>query len=176
MAPLIKTTLLFLYLALVLPLPVLAPSELKLWLLSATVFGFLLVLALVSEEVQLSASSLKVGYPIWCRWLLRRGWQVSLNEIKALVPVSTSQAGYVYYLRTTSGSFLLPQRVANFTELIAKLQQATGINTSSVQRLTPPWTYQLLATLSGLMLIAELFTAWFQGLGWNLILGGALNG
>ena len=110
----------------------------KLWLLSATVFGFLLVLALVSEEVQLSSSSLKVGYPIWCHWLLRRGWQVSLNEIKALVPVSTSQAGYVYYLRTTSGSFLLPQRVANFTELLAKLQQATGINTSSVQRLTPP--------------------------------------
>ena len=79
MAPLIKTTLLFLYLALVLPLPVLAPSELKLWLLSATILGFLLVLALVSEEVQLSSSSLKVGYPIWCHWLLRRGWQVSLN-------------------------------------------------------------------------------------------------
>ena len=66
--------------------------------------------------------------------------------------------------------------MANFTELLAKLQQATGINTSSVQRLTPPWTYQLLAALSGLMLIAELFTAWFQGLGWNLILGGAING
>ena len=82
----------------------------------------------------------------------------------------------MYYLRTKDASFLLPQRVANFSELLANLQQTTGINTSSVQRLTPPWTYQLLAVLSVLMLTAELLSAWFQGLSWQLVLGGGIKG
>ena len=176
MAPLIKYTLLILYLALVLPLPVLAPIAIKYWLLAATLLGFLLVLALVSEEVQLDSNSLKVSYPSWCRWFMRSGWQLPLADIKALLPVATSQAGRVYYLRTKDASFLLPQRVANFPELLANLQRATGINTSSVQRLTPPWTYQLLAVLSALLLAAELLSAWFQGLSWQLVLGGGING
>ncbi|NBP98712.1 MAG: hypothetical protein EBU51_03865 [Synechococcaceae bacterium WB6_3A_227] len=80
MAPLIKYTLLILYLALVLPLPVLAPIAIKYWLLAATLLGFLLVLALVSEEVQLDSNSLKVSYPSWCRWFMRRGWQLPMGR------------------------------------------------------------------------------------------------
>ncbi len=54
MAPLIRFTLISLYLALVLPLPVLAPTELQAWLWAALPLGLVLILALVSEQVELS--------------------------------------------------------------------------------------------------------------------------
>ena len=76
MAPLIRFTLVSLYFALVFPLPWLAPSNLQPWLIGALPVGFLLVWALVSEEVSLNEAGLQVGYPRWCSWLLRRGWSL----------------------------------------------------------------------------------------------------
>ena len=35
-------------------------------------------------------------------------------------------------------------------------RSATGVDTGAVGRLTPAWTYQLLALLSGLLLVGEL--------------------
>jgi hypothetical protein len=50
----------------------------------------------------------------------------------------------------------LPQRIARFDDFLMRFAAATGIDTSSVERLTPAWTYQLLAVLSLLMLTGEL--------------------
>ena len=44
----------------------------------------------------------------------------------------------------------------HFEDFLVRFSQASGLETSSVQRLTPPWTYQLLAVSSGLMLTIEL--------------------
>lgn len=63
MAVLIRFTLLGLYLALVLPLPLLAPEPLKLTLLLASIAGLVLVLAITSEQVELDAQGLRVGHP-----------------------------------------------------------------------------------------------------------------
>jgi len=100
MAPLIRFTLLGLYLALVVPLPPLAPVPLRLPLLLAVLAGLLLVLALTSERVELDAQELRVGHPPWCAWLLRRGRQLPWSRIVALTPVTTSQGGRVYYVRS----------------------------------------------------------------------------
>ncbi|MBM5795057.1 MAG: hypothetical protein FJ049_02890, partial [Cyanobacteria bacterium M_surface_7_m2_037] len=63
MAPLIRFTLISLYLALVLPLPLLAPAELQPWLWTALPLGLAVILALVSEQVELSESGIRVGHP-----------------------------------------------------------------------------------------------------------------
>jgi hypothetical protein len=158
MAPLIRFTLIGLYLALVLPLPVLAPSGLAVILLIALALGMVVVLALTSEIVQLDTEVISVGYPTWCRWLLRRGWSLRLDHVGGLTPVGTSQGGRVFYVRQQGGgqAFLLPQRIARFDDFLMRFAAATGIDTSSVERLTPAWTYQLLAVLSLLMLTGEL--------------------
>nr|MCU0528222.1 hypothetical protein [Cyanobium sp. Prado107] len=52
--------------------------------------------------------------------------------------------------------FLLPQRVARFEAFLERLSQETGLDTSGIGRISPPWTYRLLALLSGLMLAGEL--------------------
>lgn len=159
MAPLIRFTLISLYLALVLPLPVLAPTELQAWLWAALPLGLVLILALVSEQVELSDSGIRVGHPAWCGWLLRRGWQLNWDQITGLTPVATSQGGRVFYVRTKDGSaYLLPQRVQAFEEFLSRFNQASGLDTSSIGRISPPWTYQLLAVICGVMLAAE--TAW----------------
>jgi hypothetical protein len=156
MAPLIRFTLISLYLALVLPLPLLAPSELQGWLWAALPLGLVLILALVSEQVELSDSGIRVGHPAWCSWLLRRGWQLQWDAITGLTPVATSQGGRVFYVRTQEGSaYLLPQRVQAFEVFLSRFSQHTGLDTSSIGRISPPWTYQLLAALCGLGLAAE---------------------
>jgi hypothetical protein len=163
MAPLIRGTLVTLYLALVLPLPALVPAGLgapglRLLLALALPLGLLLVLAATSEQVELDASGLRVGHPRWCAWLLRRGWSLPWSAISDLTPVATSQGGRVFYVRTTDGSAaLLPQRVAHFEAFLERFSAASGIDTSAVGRISPPWTYQLLAVLSALLLGGELF-------------------
>ena len=156
MAPLIRFTLISLYLALVLPLPVQAPTELRVWLWTALPLGLAVVVALVSEQVELSPTGICVGHPTWCAWLLRRGWQLQWDQISGLTPVATSQGGRVFYVRTKDGSaYLLPQRVQAFDDFLSRFSQATGLDTNSIGRISPPWTYQLLAVLCTLGLAAE---------------------
>ena len=156
MAPLIRFTLISLYLALVLPLPLLAPAELQPWLWAALPLGLAVILGLVSEQVELSEGGIRVGHPAWCAWLLRRGWQLPWDQITGLTPVATSQGGRVFYVRTKDGSaYLLPQRVQSFEDFLSRFSQSTGLDTSSIGRISPPWTYQLLAVLCTLGLAAE---------------------
>ena len=168
LSPLIRWTLTSVYLALVLPLPLMAPPELKLVLWSAAPIGFALVLAMLSEQVNVDEKGISVGHPTWCSWLIRRGWQLQWQEIKRLVPVGTSQGGTVYYLTTINqGLQLLPQRIEKFDRFLSIFEQRTGLKTGTIQRLTPPWTYQLLCGLAVGMLTLESVVA--MGIRWGLI-------
>ena len=165
MAPLIRGTLVGLYLALVLPLPVLASGGLRALLAIAVPLGLLLVLAITSETVTVAPQGLALGHPRWCGWWLRRGWSLDWNEITGLTAVATSQGGRVYYLRSPKGNFLLPQRLARFSDFLAQLQHYTGLDTKAIGRISPPWTYQLLAGLTALMLVGEIVALGLQPAG-----------
>lgn len=166
MSKLIRSTLLILYSALVLPLPFLAPPAWRLACWLAVFLGALPILALLSERVELSGSGLRVGYPAWSSWLLRRGWSLPWSAITALTPVATSQGGRVFYVRVKRdpnrdaasqvNAYLLPQRLDHFEAFLASFTRYTGLSTAQVGRLTPAWTYQVLAALSTLLLLAEL--------------------
>jgi hypothetical protein len=157
MAPLIRSTLIALYLALVLPLPVLAPEGLQAAMLMAVPVGLGLILALVSEQVRLNDDGIAVGHPGWCSWLLRRGWQLRWDQVRGLTPVGTSQGGRVFYVRSADGgAYLLPQRVAHFDDFLEQVASRSGLNLNAVGRISPPWTYQLLAGLCWLFLAGEL--------------------
>ena len=154
---LIRFTLVSLYLALVIPLPLVAPTDLRLLMLVALVLGLVLVLGLLSEQVETNVEGIQVRYPSWIRWLLRRGWTMRWDEIRALVPVGTSQGGTVYYVKSVNLRHqLLPQRIERFDRFLKLLQERSAVNTQGIGRLTPPWTYQLLAVLAVLMVVAEL--------------------
>ncbi|MCX5932059.1 MAG: hypothetical protein NTW83_09610, partial [Cyanobacteria bacterium] len=117
----------------------------------------LLVAALLSERVRLDQEGITVGHPRWCAWLLRRGWQLPWQQLEDLTSVGTSQGGRVYYLRAQDGRrLLLPQRVARFPAFLLQVQRTSGLDLSTVGRLSPPWTYWALAGLTGAMLLGEL--------------------
>lgn len=156
LSPLVRFTLLTLYLALVLPLPGLAQGNLKLVMASGSLLGLLFIIAVLGEQVEVSDEQLLVGYPSWCSWLLKHRWSVRWEDMQSLVPVGTSQGGKVFYIKTKQRNHhLLPQRIDRFDHFLQLLHERGGLDTHEVVRLTPAWTYQLLAGLSIVMLIGE---------------------
>ena len=168
LSPLIRFTLLSLYVALVLPLPVMAPQALRPLMVGALIFGLVLVVGLLSEQVETDAAGLRVSYPSWIRWLLRRSWSMQWDDIRALVPVGTSQGGTVYYLKAVDCRHqLLPQRIERFDLFLDVLnERCSSISTKGIGRLTPPWTYQVLASLAALMVVGELMSGLAIAQGW----------
>ncbi|MFN9631172.1 MAG: hypothetical protein ACK59A_13220 [Cyanobacteriota bacterium] len=174
MAPLIRFTLLGLYTALVLPLPLMATGTLRGWLWGGALLGMGLLVALTSEQVVLDGEQLQVTHPGWCAWWLRRGWHLSWSQVAGLTPVATSQGGRVFYVRSKAGAspetpgsaraYLLPQRVEHFEEFLARFSALSGVSTEGVSRISPPWTYQVLAVMTGLLLVGEAIAfAWPHG-------------
>ena len=167
LSPLIRFTLLSLYGALVLPLPLLAPAESRWLMVAGLLLGLVLVIGLLSERVETDAEGIQVRYPDWIRWLLRRGWTMRWQDIRALVPVGTSQGGTVYYVKAADLRHqLLPQRIERFDHFLKLLSERTSISTAGISRLTPPWTYQLLAVLAVLMVVVECAAGMAWWLGW----------
>ena len=167
LSPLIRFTLLSLYVALVLPLPVMAPQALRPLMVGALILGLVLVVGLLSEQVEADAAGLRVSYPSWIRWLLRRSWSMQWDDIRALVPVGTSQGGTVYYLKVVDCRHqLLPQRIERFDLFLDVLNERSSVSTKGIGRLTPPWTYQVLASLAALMVVGELLSGLAIAQGW----------
>lgn len=163
LSPLVRITLLLLYLGLTLPLPFLAqvtqapvpPALLALGL----ALGAILLYGALAEQVILTDSGIEVVYPRWIRWLLRRGWFLPWSEIQSLKPRSTGQGGLVYYFLSRSGQgYLLPMRVAGFARLVEQVQAQTGIDTSSVRPLSQPWMYLILLAVTLLLFALDAWT------------------
>lgn len=159
-SPLIRLTLLSLYVALTVPLPVLSDISgspvppLGLWL--AIALGAILLYGALSDRVILDDYGIEVTYPGWIPQWIRRGWSLSWSEIEALKPRTTGQGGLVYYFLSKSGqAYLLPMRVAGFARLVRQVQAKTGIDTTDVRPLAQPWMYFILLGLTLLLLVVD---------------------
>jgi hypothetical protein len=161
-SPLVRGTLLLLYLALTLPLPALArttaapvPPEL---LGAGLVIGLLLLYAALSEQVTCDATGIRVAHPTWCAWLFRRNWSLAWGEITAIRERTTGQGGRVHYLLDGAGNgYLLPMRVAGFADLTRRLQAETGLSTDSIRPLAQAWMYLILLGMTLLLLLVDLW-------------------
>ncbi|MEO0458147.1 MAG: hypothetical protein AAF152_16420 [Cyanobacteria bacterium P01_A01_bin.114] len=165
-SPLIRITLLGLYIALVIPLPFLATvthAPIPAWTLWIAVgIGGLLLYGGLSERVEIDNTQIRVTYPGWIRGILRRGWSLSWSDIAALKPRSTGQGGLVYYFVTAQAdrAYLLPMRVVGFTRLVQRVEAKTGIDTRDVKPLAQPWMYLILLGVTVLLLGVDIWTIW----------------
>lgn len=165
LSPIIRVTLLLLYVALTLPLPFLSnvtnapvPASV-LWI--GLAIGFILLYAALCERVIVDEQGIQVTYPVWVPRLFRSGWSLDWADIKALKPRSTGQGGIVYYFLSQSGAgYLLPMRVAGFAELVRCVQTQTGIDTTDAKPLSQPWMYLLLLVCTVLLLAIDGWTIW----------------
>ena len=163
LSPLIRLTLLLLYLSLTLPLPFLAEmtaSEVPSSLLWAGIgLGGMLLYAALTERVVLDDDSIQVRYARWVPPFFRRGWTLAWSEVTALKPRSTGQGGLVYYFLSRSGqAYLLPMRVAGFNRMVKCVQAKTEINMTDVRPLAQPWMYFILLGCTLLLLAIDAWT------------------
>lgn len=162
-SPLIRLTLLSLYIALTTPLPFLAeatdapvPSR---WLWVGIAIGFLILFAALSERVIVDSEGIQVAYPSWVPKFFRRGWQLAWTDVKALKPRSTGQGGLVYYFLSQSGEgYLLPMRIVGFARFVDRVQAETGIDTTDVKPLSQPWMYLILLGFTFFLLLIDAWT------------------
>lgn len=164
-SPLIRLTLLLLYLALMGPLPFLAQATQAAvppaWLTAGILLGGVGLYGALAQRVEVDSDRIQVTYPVWVRWLFRGGWQLPWAKVQALKPRSTGQGGLVYYFVGDEGgeqrAYLLPMRVAGFAQLVGLVETYTGIDTQDVKPLAQPWMYFILL---GFTLLLILVDAW----------------
>ncbi|MBD2663858.1 hypothetical protein B6N60_05160 [Richelia sinica FACHB-800] len=163
LSPLIRITLLSLYLALTIPLPFLAsftaaPTPPNLLWVGISI-GFVALYAVLTERVIVDEQTIQVTYPNWVPKFFRKGWSLSWSEVKELKPRTTGQGGMVYYFLSREGkAYLLPMRVAGFARLVNIVQAKTGINTTDVRPLAQPWMYMILFGFTLLLLLVDAWT------------------
>jgi len=157
LSPLIRITLLSLYIALTSPLPFLLQvgdtpiSPTLLWV--GIIIGFMVVYAVLTERVMVDDQGIKVS-----RWF-SQGWCLPWSEVKGLKPRTTGQGGIVYYFLSQDGkAYLLPMRVAGFSRLVSIVQDKTGIDTTDVRPLAQPWMYLILLVCTVLLLLVDGWT------------------
>ncbi|MEM1172094.1 MAG: hypothetical protein AAGJ08_24185 [Cyanobacteria bacterium P01_H01_bin.35] len=162
-SPLIKLTLLSLYIALTVPLPFLSEATNApvppLILAIGLTLGAVALYAALTERVIVNDKGIKVSYPVWVPDLFRKGWYLPWAEIRALKPRTTGQGGLVYYFLNNSGEgYLLPMRIVGFAKLVRIVEAKTGIDTTDVRPLSQPWMYLILFGCTILLLLVDAWT------------------
>ena len=163
LSPLIRLTLLLLYLSLTLPLPFLAAMTASVMPPSLLIVGIglggVLLYAALTERVVLDSHGIQVRYASWVPHFFRRGWSLAWSEVTALKARSTGQGGLVYYFLSSSGqAYLLPMRVAGFNRMVNCVQAATAIDMTDVRPLSQPWMYIVLLGCTLLLLAIDVWT------------------
>lgn len=166
LSPLIRITLLSLYVALTVPLPFLAqvsdapvPPAL-LW--GGIGLGLFALYGALSERVIVDDEKIQVTYPKWVPRFFRKGWELPWADVKDLKMRTTGQGGLVYYFVSQSSeqAYLLPMRVVGFARLVKLVETYTGIDTTDIRPLAQPWMYLILLGLTLLLLLVDGWTIW----------------
>ncbi|MEB3251521.1 MAG: hypothetical protein VKO01_05210 [Cyanobacteriota bacterium] len=167
-SPLIRGSLLLLYTALMVPLPVMAGvikargTDLALspTLLAVAIgLGGVLLYGALAQRVEVDGEGISVGYPPWISGLFRSRWHLSWSEVQALKPRSTGQGGIVYYfIGPNQQAYLLPMRVAGFSRLLQWVETHTELDTQDIKPLAQPWMYGVLLLLTLLLLLVDIWT------------------
>lgn len=166
-SPLIRITLLSLYVALTFPLPFLAEvtaapvSPRLLWV--GMGLGLIAVYAALSDRVIVDDEQIQLTYPQWALpvfRLLGRGWTLKWSEIENLKLRTTGQGGLVYYFisRNSDQAYLLPIRIVGFAKLTRIVTEKTGIDTRDVRPLAQPWMYLILLGFTFFLLLIDVWT------------------
>ena len=165
-SPIIRITLICLYIALTVPLPFLAgftDAPVPSWLLWIGIaLGAIALYAALSERVILDDDKIQVAYPNWVPSFFRKGWSLSWNEIDNLKMRTTGQGGMVYYFTSPKAekAYLLPMRVAGFNRMVNIVSEKTGIDTVDIRPLAQPWMYLILFAFTMLLWAIDGWTIW----------------
>ncbi len=153
----VKSSLVCLYLALTIPIPLISNNELKILSLLTFLFGLYLIFNITNDYVETSNEKISYKTSYVSQILGKKNWVIFWKDIKLIKSYPTSQGSKVHYFITKKDeSFLIPQRIENFDKFALIISSETNLSTSNIKYLTPLWTYKLLTCLSILMITGEI--------------------
>ena len=155
----VKSSLIFLYLSLTIPIPFVSSDKLK---IVSTIFFFLglfLIINLTNDYVETSDKKIYYKASFFSNIFGKKNWEIFWKDIKLIKSLPTSQGSKVYYFTLNNEeNYLVPQRIENLEELISLISEKTNlvIEAKQIDRISPLWTYKLLTLLSALMIVGEI--------------------
>ena len=153
----VKSSLISLYLALTIPLPLISIEKLKIPSIIIFALGLYLIINITSDYVETCSNKISYKSSYVSKFLGKNNWEISWKDIKLIKSLPTSQGSKVYYFNTKKGdNFLIPQRLNNFEKFLLIVSKNTGLVINEISYISPLWTYKLLTTISVLMIIGEI--------------------
>ena len=153
----VKSSLIFLYLALTIPIPFISIERLKILSIIVFIFGFFLIINVTSDYVETNDEKVSYESSFLAKLFGRKSWEIFWQDIKLIKSLPTSQGSKVHYIITKKKkSFLLPQRIEDLNRFLSIISEKTGLNIDGISYISPLWTYKLLTLISLLMIIGEI--------------------
>jgi len=154
----VKSSLISLYLALTIPIPLIALDRWKTLSIFAFAAGLYLIICFTNDYVETCNNKVSYKTSFISRYFGKQNWEIFWKDITLIKSLPTSQGSKVYYFNTNKGdNFLVPQRIENFEKFLRIISRKTGIDVKKISYISPLWTYKLLTFLSFLMIIGEIF-------------------
>ena len=153
----IKSSLIFLYLALTIPIPFISSEKLKILSIIIFILGLFLIINITNDYVNICDKKISYKTSFISKILMKKNWEIYWKDIKLIKSLPTSQGGKLHYFVTQKKEcFLIPQRVENLERFVSIVQEKTKLDISGISYVSPLWTYKLLTYLSLFMIIGEI--------------------
>ncbi len=153
----VKSSLISLYLALTLPIPLISSENLKIFSIITFVFGFILIINITNDYVNTCDKKISYKTSFISKIFGKKNWEIFWKDIKLIKSLPTSQGSNVhYFISNKNESFLVPQRVENFERFVSIIEEKTKLNIDKLSYISPLWTYKLLTYLSIFMIMGEI--------------------
>ena len=154
----VKSSLISLYLALTIPIPLISSENLKILSIISFVFGLFMIIDITDDHVDICDKKIFYHTSLISKIFGKRKWEIYWKDIKLIKSLPTSQGSKVHYFITKKNeSFLIPQRIENIEKFLLIVENKTKLNVSQISKISPLWTYKLLFYLSVFMIIGEIF-------------------
>ena len=159
----VKSSLISLYLALTIPIPLISNEKLKIISIITFIFGLFFIINITNDYVNTCNNKISYKTSFFSKIFGKKNWEIFWKDIKLIKSLPTSQGGKVYYFITNRDeSFLMPQRIENFERFVSIVEKKTKLKNEQISYISPLWTYKLLTYLSVLMIIVEVIVLLFK--------------
>ena len=153
----VKSSLISLYLALTIPIPLISNENLKIFSIFTFIFGLALIINITNDYVNTCDNKISYQTSFISKILGKRNWEIYWKDIKLIKSLPTSQGSKVHYFITTNNeSFLIPQRIEDLEKFLLIVENKTKLNVDQISFISPLWTYKLLTYISIFMIIGEI--------------------
>ena len=153
----VKSSLISLYLALTIPIPLISNENLKIFSIFTFIFGLFLIINITNDYVNTCDNKISYQTSFISKILGKRKWEIYWKDIKLIKSLPTSQGSKVHYFITNNNeSFLIPQRIEDLEKFLLIVEKKTKLNVNQISFISPLWTYKLLTYMSIFMIIGEI--------------------